>query len=257
MLSKPSCRGAAVLVAFASAAFAQSLTTDRAEFTVTSDVVGNRSSQIETGALMEASQGSRLWHSPCPLFRFGLGDTFEVRMGGDGLLGSSGPGGLRELGMSDFSIGFKWKLASEGRFLPAIALNPSVSTPVGGRQFSSAGYDPTLRLALAKRLIKGFRSSGNLSGSSLTDGRRFFQRAMSLCIEHDLPAHMVGYTEVYTLSSLHPHDGASTMFNTGLFRSLGTRMQVDAEIGRRLSHCGPTWFAGLGFVVRVTRPREH
>jgi hypothetical protein len=250
-------RAAIAIVAFASAALADGLTADRAEYTVTSDVVGYRAIQIETGVVMEANEGWRLWHGPCPLLRIGLSDTFEVRVGEDGLLVNSSPYGIGAHGLSDFSVGFKWKIANERRFLPAIAFNPSVSAPVGSRQFSSTGYDPTLRLALAKRLVKGFRASGNFNASWLTDGRRFAQRAASLCIEHDLPARMVAYSEIYALSSLHPDDGVSTMLNSGVFRSLGKRMQVDAEIGRRLSSRGPTWFAGLGFVVAVSRPHEH
>jgi len=255
--------GAVALLVYMGAVCAQSnpteagLTTDRAEFTVTTDVVGDRVLQMEMGALEEISAGSRLLHGPCPLVRIGIGNNVEVRVGGDGFLASTGRDSLNAKGMSDLSVGVKWKLANETRFIPAIALNPSISAPAGSRQFTSSGYDPTLRLALAKRLPAGFRASGNLNASSLTDGRRFLQRGMSLCIEHDLPARFVAYGEVYTLSALDRHGAASTMFNTGLFHGLGKRMQLDVEAGHRLSDCGPAWFAGVGFVVRFDGWREH
>lgn len=232
----------------------ESLTTDRAEYTMTTDVVGTGVLQLETGFLRESIPGASVVHAPVPLLRIGLTRRLELRSGGDGVLWQT-PGSASAIGhssgLSDMGVELKWKLVDEHGYRPALALAPSVSTPVGRSGFTSGAYDPTLKLAWAKGLPKGFRSSGNFNVSSFTeDASRFVQRAVSLCIEHNLPLGLVAYGENYNIWPRHRTAGRETMWNTGLFRGIGKNAQIDVEVARCFASAVPHWYVGAGFVIR-------
>jgi len=233
----------------------ESLTTDRAEYTVTTEVVGTGVVQLETGFLLESIPGASVVHAPVPLLRIGLTSRLELRTGGDGGLwqnrGSSTFNG-HVSGLSDMGIELKWKLMGERGYRPALAIAPSVSTPVGRSGFTSGAYDPTVKLAWAKGLPKGFHAAGNFNVSSLTeDGGRFVQRAASLCIEHNLPGGLVAYWENYNIWPRHRTAGRETMWNSGLFRGIGKNAQIDVEVARCFASVVPHWFVGAGLVVRL------
>jgi hypothetical protein len=231
----------------------ESLTTDRAEYTITTEVVGTGILQLETGFLLESTQAARVIHAPVPLMRIGLTRRLELRVGGDGALwertGVPGYYGHAS-GLSDMGVELKWKLLDEHGRLPAVAIAPSLSSPVGRSGFSSGGYDPTLKLAWGKGLLAGFRASGNFNVSSLTEDRRFLQRAVTLCIEHNLPHGLVGYWENYTIWPRHRGGEQETMWNTGLFHAIGHNAQIDVEVARCLASGVPHWYLGAGFVIR-------
>jgi hypothetical protein len=233
----------------------ESLTTDRAEYTITTEVVGPGILQLETGGLLEYSPSARVIHAPTPLMRIGLTRSIELRVGGDGALWqrSGSPGAYDHAsGISDVGVELKWKLLAEGGYRPAVAIAPSVSTPVGRRGFTSTAYDPAFKLAWAKGLAGGFRASGNFNVSSLTEEQsRFLQRAASLCIEHNLPGGLVAYWENYTIWPRHRSGERESMWNTGLFRGIGKNAQVDVEVARCFASPVPHWYLGAGFVIRL------
>lgn len=231
----------------------ENLTTDRAEYTITTEVVGAGVLQLETGFLLESTQGTRVIHAPVPLMRIGITRRLELRVGGDGgLWQRAGATGAYEhaAGLSDMGVELKWKLLDEHGHLPALAIAPSLSSPVGRSGFSSGAYDPTLKLAWGKGLLKGFRASGNFDFSSVTEDRRFLQRAVTLCIEHNLPQGMVVYWENYTIWPRHRGGEQETMWNTGLFHAIGKNAQIDVEVARCLASGVPHWYLGAGFVIR-------
>lgn len=231
----------------------ESLTTERAEYTITTEVVGTGVLQLETGFQLESATGAQVIHAPVPLMRIGLTRRLELRLGGDGALwertGAAGAYGHAS-GLSDIGVELKWKLLDEHGRLPALAIAPSLSSPVGRSGFSSGAYDPTLKLAWGKGLLQGFHASGNFSVSSLTEDRRFLQRAASLCIEHNLPHGLVAYWENYNIWPRHRDGERETMWNTGLFHAIGKNAQIDVEVARCFASAVPHWYLGAGFVIR-------
>lgn len=231
----------------------ESLTTDRAEYTIATEVVGTGVLQLETGFLLESMRAARVIHAPVPWISVGLTRRLELRVGGDGALWErTGAAGAyeRASGLSDMGVELKWKLLDEHGRLPALAIAPSLSSPVGRSGFSSGAYDPTLKLAWGKGLLHGFRASGNLNVSSLTEDRRFLQRAVTLCIEHNLPHGLVGYWENYTLWPRERGGERETMWNTGLFHAIGKNAQIDVEVARCFASGVSHWYLGTGFVIR-------
>lgn len=233
----------------------ESLTTDRAEYTMTTEVVGPGVLQLEAGGLLETSPSARVIHAPTPLLRMGLARNVELRVGGDGglwqRLGSPGEYDHAS-GLSDIGVEIKLKLMGENVYRPAVAIAPSVSAPAGRSGFTSTAYDPTLKLAWAKGLARGFRASGNFNISSPTEERsRFLQHAASLCIEHNLPGGLVAYWENYNIWPRHRGGERESMWNTGLFRGIGKNAQVDVEAARCFASSVPHWYLGAGFVIRL------
>jgi len=237
----------------------ESLTTERAEYTMTAEVVGPGVFQAETGLLLDSSSSVRLVQAPSPLVRLGLTRRLELRFGGDGFLWQQ-PGSQancpRISGLSDMGFEVKWKILDESGYSPALAIAPSISAPVGRPGFTSGSYNPTFKVAVTKSLRKGFRASGNLNVSSLTeDHSRFLQSAASLCMEHNLPGGLVAFWENYDIWPTHYLGNRESFWNTGLFHALGRNMQIDIEVARNFaSSTPPHWYLGAGFVIRRPHP---
>ena len=232
----------------------ESLTSERAEYTVTAEVVGPGVFQFESGILAELAYGMRVIHAPAPLFRLGLTRNLEVRAGGDGAVWHPGDADCHA-GLTDMVLEVKWKLRAEGHYLPGLALLPSVSLPAGRSGYTSAAYDPMVKLALSKSLPAGFRVSSNLNIASLTDdGVRHQSRAASLCFEHDLARGLVMYWESYRIWQFEAAASPQTAWNSGIFRAVGRNAQVDLEVARVFQSATPHWCLGAGLVLRGPRP---
>jgi len=242
------------------------LVTDRPDFTESAEVVAPGYAQLEMGftGVRTTDHGVR-WDTtalPLPLLRVGVARRFELRAGGIGLLWQSVRSSAtrqRTSGTANFVVGMKVKLLEEGRIAPAVALIPSVSLPTGDDEHFSSGYDPTIGIAWAKALPKGFGSGGNVNFSSITDGTgRFNRRAYSLSIGHSLGVGgLNGYWEVYRISPVERGRGGVSIFGTGVTRGLGRNAQVDFYVERSLAGPFPSWSIGAGFAIRGPLPNPH
>src|SRR5215510_13930761 len=105
--------GQAMLCAAQSGATVPDLVTDRPDFTESSEVVGHRVVQIESGLTLEQSDATtRQVTAPQVLVRYGIGRLFELRFAGDGFISQSvqtAAGHVRTGGRSDMEIGAKVK----------------------------------------------------------------------------------------------------------------------------------------------------
>jgi hypothetical protein len=235
------------------------LVTDRPDFTESSEVVGHRTVQIETGFTLESDRaGGMRVHSittPAVLARIGVGSRFELRLGGDGFLHawtpSDGKGGAS--GHSDIELGAKLKIL--GIEALDLAVIPIVSIPTHDDDYSSGTVDPTVKLTWATTLPRDVGLSGNINVARPSDPQgRFTQQAVSVSLAHDLLGGWGGYWEAYTFTPMERGLGSGWTLNTGVTRSLGADMQLDVEVGRGVTSAAPDWFVGFGFVVR-SRPR--
>lgn len=235
------------------------LVTDRPDFTESSEVVGRRTVQLETGFTLESDRsggvGNRSISTPAVLVRIGVGSRLELRLGGDGFLHGWTPGAESSSvsGHSDLEFGAKLKvLAVEALDLAVI---PIVSIPTHDDRYSSGTFDPTVKITWATTLPRDFGLSGNVNVSRPSDPQgRFTQQAISVSLAHDLARGWGGYWEAYAFTPKERGLGAGWTVNTGVTRSLGDDIQLDVEVGRGVTSEAPDWFVGFGFVVR-SRPR--
>jgi len=109
------------------------LVTDRPDFTESSEVVGHRVIQIESGLTFEQTDDTtRQVTAPQLLVRVGVGQRFELRFAGDGFVSQSveTPAGLeRAGGHSDAEFGAKWKFFDQPAVGFDMAVIPFLSLP--------------------------------------------------------------------------------------------------------------------------------
>jgi Putative MetA-pathway of phenol degradation len=231
---------------------------DRPGFTEPAGVLERGLVQLESGITFfsESSEGVRTRGviAGSPLVRLGLGARTEMRVEGDGYFSSSARGAQgveRARGTSDFAAGAKVSILAGHSMLPDFSVLPSLSFPVGDAQFSSSGFDPTLKLIWAKDLPGAFNVGWNINFASVSNGQsRVFQRAYSVSVAHDLPLGLGGYSEIFKVSPLVPDGPDNWIFNGGVTHALGSRAQIDVEAGRNFLRATPSWFVAAGFVVR-------
>src|SRR6185295_11633355 len=147
------------------------LVTDRPDFTESSEVVGHRVVQVETGLRLEQSDAAtRQVSTPQMLVRVGVGSRFELRFAGDGFISQSvktPAGDLHTSGRSDAELGAKFKFLSADKAGVDMAVIPFLSLPTASEGFGSTGYDPGVKLTWARDFPKGFGLSGNFNAASV------------------------------------------------------------------------------------------
>lgn len=227
------------------------LVTDRPDFTESSEVVGSRVVQFESGFSYERSGDVGSVTVPSSLARIGFGRRAELRLGTDGYF-ATGSGPARVSGIADLELGAKFRLFDQDRTGLDIAVIPIVSLPTGADGVSSGAVDPTVKFTWARELPRGFGLSGNYNIASLTDGdQRFTQQALSVSLGHDLAfADLGGYIEVFGFSPIEREAGDGWTLDFGVSRQIGGDFQLDLEGGRGLTQDAPDWFIGFGLSIR-------
>jgi hypothetical protein len=232
------------------------LSTDRPDFTESTDIVPAGLVQIESGLLLSvyrsAAERIRTLSGPLPLVRIGAGKRWELRFGTDGLVRTtvlSAAGPHPTSGLSDAGIGVKVNLLRAGRLLPAISIIPAVSIPVGAEAYSSSHFDPSMKFALSHALPRGWGVGGNWNiGTTVVQDSRKMERAASISASHHLRGGWNGYCELYRL--MPADDSGHWVMNSGVTRALGGNAQFDLAIGRSAKVSDPGWFIGVGLTVR-------
>jgi hypothetical protein len=233
------------------------LETDRPDITEGSGVVGTGIWQLETGMLFQSDRvdpvTARDLSVPNVLLRVGVGSRLELRIGGEGFLTESisAPGAERTMGVSDLELSFKYKFADQEHAGFDLAVIPIVSIPIGSNDFTTGGYDPTIKLSLARDLPRGFGIGGNVIVSSVTeDGTRFTQTSVTASLAHGFGDKWGGFWELYGANRLSRDGGRAWLFDTGITHTFGENVQIDLSVGRGLTQDAPDWFIGAGFAIR-------
>jgi hypothetical protein len=112
------------------------------------------------------------------LFRTGLTDAIEFRLGFDGYqINAGGPDGVGHT-----SVGFKVHLQDEGRYTPEISVLPSVSLSTGNKAVAVDQPEPELHLIWSKSLTDNLTLGGNINFAERLDEYGSSQdRDRSLC----------------------------------------------------------------------------
>lgn len=197
---------------------------------------------------------------PLALFRVGVTDRFELRVAADGLLSdtTSSPGSRRTSGRSDVEVGAKLKLIESARTGFELSVLPIVSLPIGSSAFTSGGYDPTVEMAWAQSLPRGFSLSGNVTAASVSeDDHRFAQHILTVSVDRDVAAGWNGFAEAFRASSFERDGDAVWIVDTGATHRLGHQAQFDISVGRGVNAAAPDWFISAGISLRGLITRAH
>ena len=226
------------------------ISTDRPDYTESTDTVGRGIGQFEGGVVWTSQAPRHTLTVPNALLRIGVVRRLELRLASDGFVRESVLGNGtwdRNSGGADLAIGAKLALTGERRLLPALSVIGALSLPVGSERFSSGGYDPFFKLCWSKSLPKAFDAGGNVVVQLATAGPgTSVEHAVSLSVGHKLPGGLRGFWEVYRIS---PYAG-QTIADTGLSKPLGKNFQIDVSVGHTLMAQTSSWFASAGFAIR-------
>jgi hypothetical protein len=239
------------------------IVTDRPGFLFSSLTVGRGVFQAELGlpavTLNHAGGADTRFTSLVGLVRYGITDSFELRLGGPlyneyRIKERVTAGGVRstDRGFGDLEVGAKWHLFDNAGARPSFALIPSVIGPVGEKGFSAG--KPVYQLnAMAEWTLKDGWGIGALAGylNGPSGGDRYGQETLAVSLGRSLPSpRWSAYGEaVYVATSL-PGASDSSFLGGGIKYLVSNDLQLDLSFDRGLTSGSPDWLLGLGLSVR-------
>jgi hypothetical protein len=237
----------------------EEMSTDRPDFTESTDVVAVGIVQVESGFVFDsqsrAGSGSQNWTVPSALIRTGVASWLELRVGTAGFQHerdrTDGSVAVRHSGFSDVDVEAKFLLARERHLTAAFAVITALTIPTGTAGFSENSYNPGLLLCWSKSMPGGFDAGGNFNFRwTRGDSENRVAYAQTLSVEHKLPSHLSMYWELYRMAPIPGDESARWTADTGILRMLGRNAQVDIEAGHSLLARTSDRFAGAGLSVR-------
>jgi hypothetical protein len=271
ILSRTVIRSAVVLALLANVAraFAQTLplkspqapplTSNRPGIAESEAILIPRAFQIESGfTLAWFSDGDarhRQADLPEAMLRLGLTPRFEIFLNAPNMLwdrASVGGVSERTSGATDLSVNAKVGWLSEGADPLTLSSAFGLSLPVGSNEFSSGGYDPSLRLLWSRSLSGDFGLSGNLDIASVTAGPdRVTAGAASLGLGRGLNDSASWFVELFGDFV----EGADTQWQLdgGVAFVPRPDFQIDLSAGRTLRSGPSAWFVAVGITLRHRR----
>jgi hypothetical protein len=242
---------------------AEAMVTDRPDFVESSEVVGPRRVQIETGLDFDrddaAGLRSRGRGTPL-LLRIGLDERFELRVETDGARRQDqrDPATglrIRQSGIADTALGVKWhnQKGDEDTGRPSTAWLLHVELPTGDHAFRGQGWRPSLRY-VAEWDLPDEVSLGVMPGVLLDkdeSGDRFASGMFAITVGKDLPGGWHGFVELAAQQLASPRHGGNVFtFDTGVAWSLTDDLQVDASLAAGLNRNATDLVWGVGLSVR-------
>jgi hypothetical protein len=235
------------------------IVTDRPGFLFSSLTVGRGVLQAELGlpAVTLSSGGGvdTRFTSLVGLVRYGVTDTFELRLGGPVYNESRVTvGGFRstDRGFGDLEVGAKWHLLDNAGARPSFALIPSVIVPVGEAGFSAEKPIYQLNVMAEWTLQNGWgigALAGYLNGPS--GGGRYGQETLAASLGRSLPSpRWSAYGEAVSVITDLSGASDSSFLGGGIKYLVSNDAQFDLSFDRGVTSDSPDWLLGLGFSAR-------
>lgn len=240
------------------------LVTDRPDFTESTETVPAGHLQLESGYTFTYNRegGTRTTDHTAPemLWRIGLSDHVELRVGWDGYtytdsLFRGGVGGdSRKRAFqdaNDLSLGLKVKLFEQEGWRPHFGIIAAVTVPTGAGGGTSGDVDPEIVFLWAYDLSENTAIAGNVGIAVPTeDSHRFVQTTASLAYAFALTEKWGAYAEYFGIypSSDSGHD--AHFFNAGFTYLVNKDFQLDVRVGLGLNEEAGDFFTGVGLSKR-------
>jgi hypothetical protein len=226
-----------IVTAFAAAGHAQQepISADQPGFANGSSVVGAGTFQVETGAELDHQNGSTV--SLPTLLRYGLSDSFELRLESNTALFSHG-----DVDLAPVSLGFKLKL--RGGTIP-LSVIASVQPPSGEGMARTSEFEGDLRLVSDIDLGNNLSLTPN-AGLSLQEGERPTP-IVATSLQKD-----IGKATPFVDFEAHARPGhPSLALDGGIAWLVGNDTQLDVAGGVGVTGKDfPDWFISAGVSQR-------
>jgi hypothetical protein len=234
------------------------LVTDRPTDSVSPIVVPKGTFQFEAGyryARFETERFNVDQHTfPDFLFRYGLGERFEVRLYTAGW-NAQDVGGESRTSFSDISIGTKIELLPKWGRLTKSSLLVEVALPTGSDSDSEDFVIPKVLF------VGGFEFSGRYGltyniGPALVTFKQAGERETRWDLDYAVAFTALTRPNINLFAELYGDVREGSIPEThnaqvGATFRVGPKIQLDCRLGAGLVRAAPDWFAGLGFAFRL------
>lgn len=237
------------------------LESDRPNFTQGPSTVGYKRLQIESGYTYTQTVGGDIGHNthdlPETLIRYGLAERLEFRLYWEGVVfdsvtDSASRRTTNQTGYTDMTIGFKYAISKQHKWLPAMSLIVDVSAPAGSPDQTSHEVDTEMIWSCSWELTKRLTlcsSTGNVSTREADE--HFTQFSQSACLDYGLTEKLHVFNEWYVLC---PKDSENDLpqhyYDGGITYLAAKNLQLDWRAGIGLSDTSDGFFTGVGLTFR-------
>lgn len=246
-----------MVASHAVAAEENSIATDRPDFVESSNVVGKSRFQVETSIGLDRNTADSVrehtWSSPT-LLRYGISDTWEVRMESDGVIRqrfTADASGTRqsERGYGDLSLGLKWHAMDASGNAPSLGLLFHADLDSGSAPFRGQGTRPSARM-VAEWEFSNDISLGVMPGIGYErDGGGTFG-ILGVVVGKGWNDRLRSFVELSSPRIAGTADGGTEASATvGMAYLITNNVQVDSAVSRGLNHRTPdlSFTVGLSF----------
>jgi hypothetical protein len=228
------------------------IATDRPDFVESSLTVGDRRLQVETSLAWERDGNVNGYATPT-LLRYGLGQTWELRMETDGWQHLDAPANPDALGFADISLGIKHHLAGSDSGGASLAWLAHVDLPSGGRDVRGHGARPSLRL-VAEWELSDSLSLGVMPGviwDQDENGHRYAAGIFGVVLGKAWTERSRSFVELASPQIARSGDGGTVaVLDVGSAWLLSQDVQLDAVYSYGLNDRAPDHALGAGLSFR-------
>ncbi len=247
-----------VFALFALGQLSAQMVTDRPDQTESSATVGNGNLQIESGIMTEfgGSLFSRDIACPSTLFRYGIGDKFELRLQSDYVM-TELKNGDTEKGMDNIQFGFKYQLYSNNGTEVAFLSHASLPTATALPEDSKA-WGAISKIAVAHELTDNLGIGYNLGydyfnaeeGEESMNGNLFYSLVLGVGVTDKVAFFVETYGDVNNLKTEQTEnqaEGLFAKFDAGVTYAVKDNLQFDMSFGTGINYrynfisCGVSW----------------
>lgn len=237
------------------------IATDRPDFVESSDVVGNGRFQIEAGLALERTTANgfedRTFTTPT-LFRYGIGDLWELRLETDGRTSlrseDQSTGASTTInGYSELSLGAKYHLTNESEGVPSTALLLHFDIPSGSQAFRGKGVRPSLR-AVAEWELPNDLSLGVMPGliyNKNDSDKRFVGGILGIVLGKSWNDHFRTFVELAAPQITNSDNGGTvSTLDIGGAYLIDKHLQIDAVVSKGLNKNTADLAFGVGLSIK-------
>ena len=239
---------AMLLAAQVAAQAGEPLVADRPDTTETALVVPRGMVQVESGYTYSRSGTGREHAAGEILVRVPVCERAELRFGVPSYLFQR-TGGVRGVGLDDFSLGAKFALVPGGGKKPALAFFLSTTLPTGAKSVAENAWQPEAMIAAQWQLRENLAFTSNLGYTRASDGGvRFDQLRATGSFGFSLSDKWSAFAEIFAADKTDAAGKSAKYADTGLTYLVNDGFQLDARVGIGLNNHvgGPDYFWGMG-----------
>jgi hypothetical protein len=226
------------------------ISTDRPSIGAETDLVPVGSLQIESGVTWSRDSSSSTFDGPESLLRFGLSKSYELQLTTPNMRHSAG---LPIVSMGDLTLGSKIRLGQATWSWPLAAV-VAVSLPIGSREMTSGGVDPSLLLASSHNFPHSllFSTSAVAGWVSIPGAKRAWVSQSATSLARSVGRRGNVFLEAAPFVSSAP-GGSGFSGDGGMTWSVSKLVQLDWRAGATVQNGSSTAFASVGYSIRRDR----